>query len=82
MEVLSSTTMTKDLTVKLNLYLKSGVREYWIVDPDNKTVLQYVFNEEREIESLYTFVENNTVYSTAFPDLAVPLPEVFAELAT
>lgn len=35
-EVLSGSTKTKDMVKKLNLYMQTGVREYWIVDPDKK----------------------------------------------
>ena len=27
--------------MKLNLYQQAGVREYWIVDPDNQSVLVF-----------------------------------------
>lgn len=37
-EVLSPSTQRHDQLVKLNLYQRAGVREYWIVDPENKTV--------------------------------------------
>ena len=37
-EVLSPSTRRHDRLVKLGLYQRAGVREYWIVDPGNKTV--------------------------------------------
>lgn len=37
-EVLSPSTQRHDQLVKLGLYQRAGVREYWIVDPENKTV--------------------------------------------
>lgn len=37
-EVLSPSTQRHDRLVKLNLYQRAGVREYWIVDPDSQTV--------------------------------------------
>ena len=37
-EVLSPSTARYDKITKCNLYQRSGVREYWIVDPDRKTV--------------------------------------------
>ena len=37
-EVLSPSTQRHDQLVKLNLYQRAGVREYWIVDPENKSV--------------------------------------------
>ena len=37
-EVLSPSTQRHDRLVKLDLYQRAGVREYWIVDPDSSTV--------------------------------------------
>ena len=37
-EVLSPSTQRHDQLVKLNLYQRAGVKEYWIADPENKTV--------------------------------------------
>jgi Uma2 family endonuclease len=35
-EVLSPSTKSENMVIKLNLYMKNGVREYWIVDLENK----------------------------------------------
>ena len=43
-EVLSPSTRRHDRLVKLNLYQRAGVREYWLVDPDNGSV--QVFTRE------------------------------------
>lgn len=37
-EILSPSTQRHDRLVKLGLYQRAGVREYWIVDPENKAV--------------------------------------------
>lgn len=37
-EVLSEATRGRDLVVKRALYLELGVSEYWIVDPDRRTI--------------------------------------------
>lgn len=37
-EILSPSTRRHDRLVKLGLYQRAGVREYWIVDPENKAV--------------------------------------------
>ena len=37
-EILSPSTQRHDRLVKLDLYQRAGVREYWIVDPDSSTV--------------------------------------------
>jgi len=37
-ELLSKSTMHRDLGVKADRYLKNGVREYWVIDPMGKTL--------------------------------------------
>ena len=62
---------------KLNPYMKSGVLEYWIADLENKSILQYSFSHERDIESLITLGEEDTIKSTVFEGLEVPLRDIF-----
>lgn len=38
-EILSPATAERDRTIKLDLYATHGVKEYWIVDPDAKTIM-------------------------------------------
>ncbi len=45
-EILSPSTAGRDRTIKLRLYERQGVREYWIVDPDENTVDMWRFGEE------------------------------------
>ncbi len=40
-EILSDSTRTKDMYLKLIKYKEAGVREYWMVDPDRRQVLVY-----------------------------------------
>ena len=43
-EVLSTGTRRRDRGVKFEDYAAHGVREYWILDPDARTVEKYVLN--------------------------------------
>ena len=45
-EIISSTSRNHDMVLKLNKYKAAGVREYWIVDPENKKVLVYLFGDK------------------------------------
>ena len=53
-EVLSPSTKTKDMTVKLKKYMETGVREYWLVDPDHKKIMVYDL-ENSDFPKIYTF---------------------------
>lgn len=79
-EVLSPSTKGKDMITKLNLYMKSGVLEYWIVDIDSKAITQYTFSKERELESVASFGEGDIIKSTVFEDLEIPLKDIFSEI--
>ena len=56
-EILSPSTRKKDLTIKHRKYLNAGVREYWIVDPKEKRLITYDFENGEKVGS-YPFTEN------------------------
>ncbi len=53
-EVLSRSTRSKDVFIKLGKYKNAGVREYWIIDPNRKTVMVWNFENEDEV-TMYGF---------------------------
>ena len=53
-EILSPSTRSKDMFIKMNKYRSAGVREFWIVDPDKKVVLTYHFEKE-DSYGVYSF---------------------------
>ena len=44
-EILSPSTQRHDRLVKLGLYQRAGVREYWIVSPDEQTVQVFTLSD-------------------------------------
>lgn len=46
-EILSPLTASNDATLKKQLYERVGVAEYWMADPDNHTVEQFVLTDGR-----------------------------------
>lgn len=79
-EVLSPSTKGKDMAVKLQLYLKSGVSEYWLVDIEEKNVIQYAFTQDRDIDSVTACAEEDTIQSRIFAGLQLPVSAIFAGL--
>ena len=55
-EVVSPSSVTHDYHEKCKLYLKHGVREYWIVNPLNRSVLVYINGGELKMYS-YAFCD-------------------------
>ena len=45
-EILSDSTRGHDLVLKLNKYCEAGVEEYWVVDPREKKISVFTFQEE------------------------------------
>ena len=60
-EVLSPSTRYHDMFRKLNKYKSAGVREYWIVDPDRKSIAVYCF-EYDILPVSYTFDDTVPVF--------------------
>ena len=75
-EVLSESTSSKDNVIKLNLYMSTGVKEYWIVNTESKEIYIYVFNG-KGIKHLFSFNENKRAESSYFNGLGVDLQRVF-----
>ena len=53
-EVLSPSTRKKDMIKKNQKYMDAGVKEYWMVDPDRKKVMVYLYDDP-DIIYTYTF---------------------------
>ena len=55
LEILSPSTRSKDMLLKLYKYQNAGVKEYWIVDPDRETVMVYDFRDDSYYPEIYDF---------------------------
>ncbi len=78
-EIASPSTTKHDFVTKLLLYQKFGVREYWIVDSQTKTVhifrkdLAGLYYEERIVAG------DEQIAVGIFPDLIIELHKIFSE---
>ena len=76
MEVLSDSTRSRDLVKKLDLYMESGIKEYWVVNTSSAEIYIYVFINNI-IEKILSFKGDDIAESTVFPGLGVALKQVF-----
>src|SRR4051794_14386120 len=80
-EVLSpgSSNERRDREVKLKLYSRRGVREYWIVDWQRRQI--EVFRRvETALQLVTTLLESDTLASPLLPGFTLPLADLFAQI--
>ena len=70
-EILSPSNTVKEMTRKFELYRQAGVREYWEVNSESKTVLVHCFDDGKILTRIYRSAD--TIRSEIFSGLAIPL---------
>ena len=78
-EVPSPSNRPHDLVTKRALYGRAGVREYWIVDPENRRA-ELPTLDRNALYIRQTASGDDGVVSPLFGDTAFPLREIFAGL--
>jgi len=76
-EILSPSNTAIEMQQKFKLYREAGVREYWIVDPEHKTVHVNLINKETIFPKTYKAGETAPV--GIFPGFLIELEPVFSE---
>ncbi len=78
-EILSESTRTKDMVDKLNTYMLSGVKEYWVIDTKQEMIMIYDF-ADRGIDYLKLYNKGDTAASIAFNGLSADVAALFSDL--
>lgn len=78
-EVLSpgSANESRDREVKLTLYSRRGVREYWIIDRFSRTIAVYRRTAEATLTLMATLNERDTLTSPLLPGFSVAVERLF-----
>ena len=74
-EITSPSNAYVDRYIKYHKYLKAGVKEYWIVEPQDRIVNVFVLENGQYNHTPYK--ENEIVKSTILIDCVIDLKEVF-----
>ncbi|BAQ09242.1 hypothetical protein OXB_0770 [Bacillus sp. OxB-1] len=77
-EVLSPATALRDRNHKFNLYERTAISEYWLVDPVNKTIEVYGLAEGR-YRKRAVFGKEDSLTSFHFRNLDIDLDAVFSD---
>ena len=75
-EILSSSTARADRVWKAALYARSGVQEYWLVDPAEDTILVQSLEEDHYVTT-GTFGRDAMLQTPLLPELRLELAKVF-----
>jgi Uma2 family endonuclease len=75
-EILSPSNTADEYVRKFNLYMKAGVREYWIASPKSKTVQSFILQDGAYMGTVYD--SDATLPSAVLKGLSVTLRDVFA----
>lgn len=78
-EILSSGNSKKEMKLKYDLYQESGVKEYWVIIPEQRYVQIFVL-EEGNYVGKHPVTEDDTLTSYIFPELSFPAAEIFHNL--
>lgn len=77
-EILSPGNSKKEMDIKFDLYEENAVKEYWIVEPFQKSILIYTLQNDKYI-GLKPIAEEGLVHSPLFPELSFNVEEIFRD---
>ena len=75
-EIISPSTAGRDRLIKFNKYLKAGVKEYWIVEPESRTVSVNILKGTAYMASVYG--EEDLAPISVLEGCKINLNDVFA----
>lgn len=76
-EILSPSTRSKDMVKKLDLYMESGIKEFWIIDAKLKAVRVFGFRDSDLKEDAH-FSAGGTAESFLYPGLSADVDSLLA----
>jgi len=76
-EITSPNTSQKDSITKLNLYENAGVLEYWLIRPEERTVMVFTLGENKKYGRPEIYSHKDNLKSRIFADLEIDLNDVF-----
>ena len=78
-EILSPSTAAKDLKEKFMLYERAGVKEYWVMDPANKTLIAFILGDDGTYARGVVYAGTDVLKTALFEGLEIKMEEVFEE---
>ena len=77
-EIISPSNTHSDLFLKFQYYLKAGVREYWVIDPEQKKVQVHIYENDHYISTMYE--DNASVPVTVLSGFTITLDDLWTKI--
>jgi len=79
-EVISKSSVKKDLHEKYNVYENAGVKEYWIVNPNDRSLIIFILNDKGQYQPSKPLTRGDKAHSTVLPGFELDLDELFIDV--
>ncbi len=81
-EIVSPGSEGRDRVTKMAYYLSIGVAEYWLIDPQDRTLQRFLRTEQPDIGAAWLVthslgIEDGPFAPSTFPGLVLDLPKLF-----
>lgn len=76
-EILSPSTALKDMREKRHLYERHGVKEYWVIHPEEKIIEVFTPGENNLFTISSVYGEEETITPSLFPDFEIKVSKIF-----
>lgn len=79
-EVVSKSSIARDLHEKYGIYEQAGVKEYWIIYPNEKSLIIFQLNDHGKYEPSKPLTKGDVVRSRVLVGLSIDLNELFEDI--
>ncbi|HWV29166.1 MAG TPA: Uma2 family endonuclease [Dyadobacter sp.] len=76
-EILSPGNTRKEMDNKFDVYEESGVKEYWLVEPNDEVIFVYLLDDDGRYFGTKPSTIGQTLTSTTLPDFTIDLNQLF-----
>lgn len=76
-EITSPSTARLDLKEKFALYERMGVKEYWIINPSDETLMVFLLNPQGLYGRPAIYAKEDTIQVGTLGELSIPLKDIF-----
>ena len=76
-EILSPGNTKKEVKLKYELYEEAGVKEYWIIYPEEQNVVVFTLNENNKYSPAVFYAGNDALKTQCIPGFTIELNDIF-----